>query len=241
MKYSLTITDATLDELREFLGAKNITVAPTVTLQPVRTVAPVTEQPSTGNENESDESVNVSAPAFDSSGLPWDERIHSANKGVNSNGTWRKRRGVDDLTVATVEHELKNRSVPNGGTVATIPNSVALGNVTGDNSEIVETTVFQPLTPEQFHQPQPVAPVMQPQPVAPVMQPQPQTVFDFGAFMSALAQKTSAGIIDHAYLMNLTVRTGQMIGKQLNAITDVNGNQDAINAAIYIMQTEGKW
>ena len=46
----------------------------------------------------------------DANGLPWDGRIHSGptdKKPKNADGTWRKKRGVDDATVAAVEAELR--------------------------------------------------------------------------------------------------------------------------------------
>lgn len=46
----------------------------------------------------------------DTNGLPWDERIHSGpddKRPKNADGSWRKRRGVDDETVARVEAELR--------------------------------------------------------------------------------------------------------------------------------------
>ena len=47
---------------------------------------------------------------LDAKGLPWDGRIHAgtAAKPIKvGDGSWRKRRGVDDATVATVEAELR--------------------------------------------------------------------------------------------------------------------------------------
>lgn len=44
----------------------------------------------------------------DSSGLPWDERIHSSSKDKIANGTWRKRRNVPDETFHSVTAELRN-------------------------------------------------------------------------------------------------------------------------------------
>lgn len=46
-------------------------------------------------------------PGVDSSGLPWDARIHSDSRAVNADGTWRKKRGVADELVAAVTAELK--------------------------------------------------------------------------------------------------------------------------------------
>lgn len=43
----------------------------------------------------------------DTSGLPHDSRIHSTPPTTNADGTWRKRRGVDDATIAAVTAELR--------------------------------------------------------------------------------------------------------------------------------------
>jgi hypothetical protein len=40
----------------------------------------------------------VSHATTDSTGTPWDERIHSASKALNSDGTWRLRRKPKDMT-----------------------------------------------------------------------------------------------------------------------------------------------
>ena len=42
----------------------------------------------------------------DKNGTPWDERIHSNAKSKNADGTWRKRKGLDDATYAAVMAEL---------------------------------------------------------------------------------------------------------------------------------------
>ncbi len=67
------------------------------------TVAPV---PQPEPEPQDDEQTNATPPAIDKNGLPWDERIHAGTKALNADGTWKKRRGVDDATVASVTAEL---------------------------------------------------------------------------------------------------------------------------------------
>lgn len=57
-------------------------------------------------EPQDDEPTNDAPPATDKNGLPWDERIHAGTKALNADGTWKKRRGVDDATVAAVTAEL---------------------------------------------------------------------------------------------------------------------------------------
>lgn len=56
--------------------------------------------------------LSVSSPSADSSegvdskGLPWDERIHAATGAKNKDGSWKRRRGVEDRDVYAVEQEL---------------------------------------------------------------------------------------------------------------------------------------
>lgn len=57
-------------------------------------------------EPQDDEPTNDAPPATDKNGLPWDERIHAGTKALNADGTWKKRRGVDDATIAAVTAEL---------------------------------------------------------------------------------------------------------------------------------------
>lgn len=46
-------------------------------------------------------------PSLDKDGLPWDQRIHSASKSVNKDGTWRTKKNLDPATAAVVTAELK--------------------------------------------------------------------------------------------------------------------------------------
>lgn len=67
-------------------------------------------------------------------GLPWDERIHSKSTGAishpkNTDGSWRKRKGVSATVVSQVEAELKQAMVSRGAVapapVAVVPATVA--------------------------------------------------------------------------------------------------------------------
>jgi hypothetical protein len=44
-----------------------------------------------------DSVLMAESPTIDSTGTPWDERIHSASKALNSDGTWRLRRKPKDM------------------------------------------------------------------------------------------------------------------------------------------------
>lgn len=66
------------------------------------------------------------APAgvqLDKHGLPWDARIHSSSKATNADGSWRKRKGLnDDAMVARVEAELRAaQSAPTAASTSPVP------------------------------------------------------------------------------------------------------------------------
>jgi len=50
---------------------------------------------------------DADAPAVDKTGIPWDARIHSGNKKLNADGTWRRMRGVTDDVFNRVTAELR--------------------------------------------------------------------------------------------------------------------------------------
>ena len=51
----------------------------------------------------------VGAPSADrdSSGLPWDARIHSSKKTTNKDGTWKARKNIDAAEILAVTNELR--------------------------------------------------------------------------------------------------------------------------------------
>lgn len=75
----------------------------------------------TGSADVESSVAATNPPDRDASGLPWDERIHAASKALNSDGTWRKRRGVDDATVDAVEAELRGATVEAPAAISTTP------------------------------------------------------------------------------------------------------------------------
>ena len=50
---------------------------------------------------------DITDAPLDKTGLPWDTRIHSGNKTINADGTWKKRKGVSDTIVDAVTAELR--------------------------------------------------------------------------------------------------------------------------------------
>lgn len=63
--------------------------------------------PPVADADADDEPNTSTPPEVDSAGYPWDARIHSANKSIVADGTWRKKKGVDPSLVDQVQAELK--------------------------------------------------------------------------------------------------------------------------------------
>lgn len=90
---------------------------------------------------------------LDSSGLPYDDRIHSESRSVNKNGTWRVRRGANPQQVAYIEAELRARQlettpVARALEFSTPQRSINANHVSVDDNGIVSiATSFVPPAP----------------------------------------------------------------------------------------------
>lgn len=91
---------------------------------PVVAMPPVAASP-VDNGDDSDDggsaTSNSQGPDRDSRGIPWDNRIHAANRGLKKDGTWKYRRGVDETVIAEVEKGLTAPATP--VVVPTFPNA----------------------------------------------------------------------------------------------------------------------
>lgn len=129
------------------------------------------------------EPVSSSSPAVDAEGLPWDDRIHSSNRALNADGTWRKRRGVDGLTVSQVEAQLRQ--------------------VTAHQSPAPEVVFVQP-TFAPTAPPAPVATVAPPPaPAAPAGLPTQEQIKQFTMLMGSVAQAMQQGRITDAQVTQI--------------------------------------
>jgi len=128
-------------------------------------------------------SAGTAGPVYDSSGLRWDERIHGKSGDgtlpTNADGTWRKRRGVDDATVAAVTAELRaaggNAPAPDAPQADTPPSTPV---VTASDTPAATTAADAP--------PPPVAEAPAPPPAASTGAGRFET---FGAFVTAVNAK----------------------------------------------------
>jgi hypothetical protein len=165
----------------------------------------------------------VEVPEFDRDGLPWDERIHAKTKVLVADGTWRKRRGVEDAVVAAVEMQLR------GTPVAEMP------------------PVAPPAPVAEMPPVAPPAPVAEMPPVAPPA-PVATVGLDLSQFMQHMTgQMAKPGLVTTDYLTALTTEISNAfinaghITAPLGAITDIGTNQSMLDYAVQLMQRDGKW
>lgn len=205
----------------------------------------------TADEEEEDTGpVNTAAPGVDSSGLPWDERIHAPSKSTVKDGTWRKKKNVADALVASVESELRGRMAapipqPQGGNVSqpqqfaqSIPGA-ALGQGQPQFTPPMQQPAPMPtqVAPDlsQFQQQQPAPqPMQQPQPAQP-------GAIDFTGFMSGLQRSMQAQKIDLGTLQSYIPQINQAWGTQLTQITDVQTRPDMIPWIVTMLTNDNRW
>lgn len=136
--------------------------------------------------DDDDAAPAADAPTHDADGLPWDERIHSANKAVTADGKWRKRRNVSDTVMAQVTAELRG-SAPLASVPPAPPPSPPLAPLPP-----VVPAAPAPLPPPEAPAVEPVAP-----PPLPVAPPAPVATGgveapDFQAFALIMQKVTGA-------------------------------------------------
>lgn len=245
MKFTLTITDASEAEIRAFLnaapsGAAAVQASPA----PAAMSAPQQPtQPATSGNDDDDENApaDPNAPAIDKDGFPWDERIHSGNKKMNADGTWRKKRGVSAEQVKQVEAELKSTAAP-----VAMPTQQPTEQTPA--APVAMPTPQQPMQPATAPAATPAAMPMpaNPEPAAAAPQ-QPVAEMDFMQFMQSLANlmnKQDANgmpLVDYNYLNKIKDEIGGAYNQPLNAITDLQNYPHMIGYAVQLLQRDGKW
>ena len=230
-KYKLTIEADTLEEFLDLLGGAKVKPVD-VTVQPPlqgqtppmpETAAPLETPPAPAEQPVQQPQTSGEV---DSSGLPHDERIHAKTKNTLADGTWRKRRGVDDAIYAQVEAELRGASQPPMPQV----------------DQPVQQPVQQPMTQQPVQQPMTQQPVQQP-----MTQPEPAGQMDFHTFMQLLSaqmqKRDVAGqpLIAADYLATIATELSTAFNTTFTAITDIQANPQAIAYAVQLFQRDGKW
>lgn len=243
-KYKLTIETDTIEQLRSYIenvdcgnSVNTDSQIETVTPSPVAiTVTPgsvptVEEgiaiaagvEASIANtftvptiENVQRDPAPVAAVDGDSTGMAWDERVHSTPKKTNKDGSFKKKRGIDDATFQAVKAELLR-----GAPVAPVP--VPPVDAVAATADTVAGGVL----------PAAIEPV--PLPVTPV-NAAPNTV---STLMLRIQKAFGASKIDQDYLTGLVNRVNAQLGTNYSAPAEFASNQDALDTACNFMTTDG--
>lgn len=173
----------------------------------------------------------------DSTGTPWDERIHSTSKALNADGTWRLRRKPKDMDemewaalVESIKNELHTQTpVMTDEEIKTLE-SVSIEPTREEVDEASNKMLEPPVTPpgDDFHTDagvvteQTVAGIP-PLPVPPpvVVAPPVTEQWDFPRLMTFLTERH--GKIDVATVNTLLAQDGMLSVQELNAHPDKIG------------------
>lgn len=178
---------------------------------------------------------DIDPPTTDSTGTPWDERIHSASKALNADGTWRLRRKLKDMDeaewaafVESVKDELHTQTPVVTNEEVKTPTPVEIGEPTREEVDNVEPPVTPP--GDDFHTDAGavteqtvvgIPPIPVPPPVV-VVPPVPEVAeWDFPRLMTFLTERH--GKIDVATVNALLAQDGMSSVQELNVHPDKIG------------------
>lgn len=221
-RFSMTFSADTLDELyssvasfiaRPIVTTTVLETSNGYTLEGVQTTpaAPVAAPVAAQSEEPGGEAVNTGE--FDSAGIPWDERIHAGTRGVNQDGTWKRRRNTSDVIYASVMAELSQRSAGSLPAAAPVFASPAVPVGVVDQGPVaVPSPVVVPapqlaasaaIVPTVPVLPVAAVPVMPETPAAPVVTAAPEVAapqeaggMPFQVFMPKISAAMQAGKFD---------------------------------------------
>lgn len=171
-------------------------------------------------------------PDRDSTGLPWDARIHAANRSTNQDGSWRQRRGLNDEALKNrVEQELR-------ASVAAPAASSPAGSVASVAPPPAEPVVIPPAPPVAASLVPPAPPVAAPTapPAAPTL-PTPDSAGEtFGQFMARMAPRFTADPARNTALMSqalsaVGLTTVAQLAPRPDLIATVSATFEALAAA----------
>lgn len=139
---------------------------------------------------------HASGVALDSAGLPWDGRIHSREKTVIKDGTWKYKRGVDDATIAQVEAALRAlMAIPAGTPHVSAPAPLDPAGT---------ASAPQPIVPAAVPTPAITAPIANPSEVPAGLPPVP-------ALITKITEAQAAGRLATDELTNILTAHGLQV------------------------------
>lgn len=165
---------------------------------------------------ESEEISTNEENTVDADGLTWDERIHSSNKKFKADGTWTRRRGIDDDYFETILAEIKGEPILETSIAPQAPELM-----------FQQPTYVAPQAPEtMFQQPVHVAPQ------APVEQPvytANEQPVDFATLMQSVSALFSQQKITTDIMTSLFQNASQAFGVQISSMTDAQNDSRIVN------------
>ncbi len=184
----------------------------------------------------------------DSTGTPWDERIHSTSKALNSDGSWRLRRKPKDMdeadwatTIQSVQDELRFPQEP----VPVTPSDEELCFDTEQqpmnlNHVSIDDTPEPPVTPpgDDFHTDAGVVTEQAVAGIPPIPVPPPVVVPPVPAADEAWTfPKLMVFLTNHNGKISIET-VNQILSKQgMQSLKDLNGNENSIPAFVRAVQS----
>lgn len=187
-------------------------------------------------------------PEFDSTGLAWDERIHSKQKGQTGDGKWRKQRGVDENFYKQVEAELRARygaPAPAPAPVA-MPTSMPMPVATMPMGNVPPMPIMSGPHADMEHgeddagnvASEPVAVI--PMPIATPVPEQAAEPVTFHTIMVHIGAAMSNGTITPDYLVQLVSEINQQCGTAMQSFTDMAAFPQAVEYCWAALARDGK-
>ena len=237
MKFELKITNMDENEVSDVLA--KITGQTTQVTNITNNVTPVIN-PIEGLEQPEGPEITPAAPAVDivtpvitgntdSTGMPWDKRIHggTAKKpGVKKDGTWKRRRNIDDETFNAVEAELKasvQQATP-AGTVPTQPVTVAPPAEIAAPAETAQVAAVPPAA----------------QPATPPAQPTAAIERDFNGLMQHISNLFAQGKVQPDYPNSIVTRINTGFGSSIASLPDIAMSPEMVLYAWQCIDVDAK-
>lgn len=187
----------------------------------------------------------------DADGLVWDERIHSSNHKMNSDGRWQRRRNIDNSTYVAVRSELLGEGVessqisPIEKVTTSTETPAAPDAIPATPLPAMEMPVT-PMAPVQSVEPvAPATPEVAPTPATPATPevaptPAEPSVNDLYTLMFA---KLQAGFrdkkVDANYIQNTVQTLNTKFGATWTGLGEIKDNTEALKFVIEQLAKEG--
>lgn len=200
MKYSLTINDLTAEQVTELLEITKGEV---------------------GISSHDEEKV-VQFPAntnIDSNGHEWDERVHASTKTKNKDGSWKRRKGVDDVEYANI--------------LASKAPAPALPVV---NAPTIPTTpaAYTPAIPAAA-----LPPAAPPVPAAPLPPVNVPVARDFAGLLTKISELFQNAKITPAYPQTIVDRINPAFNAKVQTISDIGNDAGMVEFAWQCLEVDG--